>query len=219
MLVLLLFISPLSAAYAGDIVVNGEFSDWDGQPCVDDLGGETNNTDDLVKFCFVADQDAEITYFFVQRVGDSNSPLDANIKLDMNNDGDVTDPEDRNIDIKYNLNNNTSLVDVDLYDGQGNFLVEIANKENWGDSGTAGGARVEMSLTFAQLGIVPGLGAAISMQVGSTQGSTVVDTVIEVQWTPANALGDGLLIGILIAASLGMAYLVIKKQREAATSS
>jgi hypothetical protein len=71
----------------------------------------------------------------------------------------------------------------------------------WGESGK--GRRVEWGVTFSDLGIAPP--QTIRMQLVSYSGNKISDGVVEVQWSPANALGWYLLI-ILGAFGLSFVY-------------
>ncbi|MCB2178841.1 hypothetical protein KQH61_05455 [bacterium] len=202
--------TPVSAA-AG-ITLDGSFDDWDGQPCISDpLGDASSASNDLTTFCFVSDQEAELAYFMIERDKETNKPLTSIILIDNNNDGDYTDPEDRAIEVVYNANQNSTKVDVDIFDGTGALISTVATGANWGQTGSDGASRVELGASFADLGFAPGATVAVSMYVISMQGNTVDDGSAEIQWTPADALGPVLLAGILLAASLGLAYLKTRK--------
>lgn len=215
-LVLLVCLGMVSPVYAQTgIVLDGSFDDWAGQPCIEDeVGDSASDATDIVKYCFVSDQESEITYFLIERVGDTNRPLSAVIQLDIDDNNSYSDAVDREIQVFYNLSQQGSRVDVDVYDGQGNLVQNIASGASWGASGGSGGTQVELGVPFSVLGIVPGFAVSLSMNVASVQGSTIDDGSTEVQWTPADALGEEILIIILIAASLGMAYIAYRKNAQ-----
>jgi hypothetical protein len=197
-------------AQSAGIVLDGQFSDWAGKPCVSDPVGDAQSNLDLSRFCFVSDMNAEDIYFMFERDGGSNSPTNWVIRMDINDDGDYNDPEDRLIDIRYNLSNNKSMVNVTLYNGGWGYLTTIASKADWGESGRDGGSRVELYSSFANLGITPGVAASVTMDIYSGNMTDVLDTPI--QWTPANALGYVMLAVILISGSFWMARRMKKKK-------
>lgn len=206
----ILLIIPTPALAAGIITLDGSFGDWSGQPCIGDpVGDASSDSNDLTNFCFVSDQTDEIAFFFIERLKDTNKPLNFTIFLDINDDGDYTDAVDRLIRGNYNANQNNTKVDVDLYDGQDVFLKEIAKGVDWGENGRNGASKVELGVSFADLGIAPGSTVAISMFTASTQGGAVDDGSLEVQWTPADALGWVLLGFLVVLAS----YKMVNKSR------
>jgi hypothetical protein len=186
------------------ITLDGNFDDWAGKPCVSDPAGDAPANLDIILFCFVSDFDTEEIFFMFQRSGSGMAPTDYTIRLDINNDGDYNDPEDRLIQIRYNLSNAHSMVDVTVYDGTGNYLTTVASKADWGESGREGGARVELGMSWAQLGLTPGVTAAATMDIYSGNMVDILDT--PVTWTPADALGYIILGIIVVCAALYMVY-------------
>ncbi|NSW50944.1 MAG: hypothetical protein HPY85_00375 [Anaerolineae bacterium] len=195
-------VTPVKAQSAG-ISLDGDFSDWTGKPCVGDAIGDSQPTLDIASFCFFSDMNNQVVYFMFERSGSSNAPTDWMIRIDVNDDGDYSDPEDRLIDIRYNLSANKSLVDVAVYDGSGSYVTTIASKADWGESSRDGGARVELGVSFGNLGILPGVAVSVTMDMYSSSFADILDTPI--QWTPANALGYLILLTILIVGSIWMA--------------
>ena len=121
-MITLLFSSTVYAA--GIITLDGNFDDWNGQPCISDpIGDASSDANDLTAFCFVSDQTDEIAYFEIERVKDTNKPLTSVIYIDNNDDGDYTDTEDRSIEIVYNANQNNTRVSVEVYDGQDDINI------------------------------------------------------------------------------------------------
>ncbi|HET59783.1 MAG TPA: hypothetical protein ENN32_05395 [Chloroflexi bacterium] len=186
------------------ITLDGNFDDWAGKPCVSDPADDAPANLDIILFCFVSDFDTEEIYFMFQRIGNSLAPTDYTIRLDINNDDDYNDPEDRLIQIKYNLSNAHSMVDVTVYDGTGNYLATVASKADWGQSGRDGGSGVELGMSWTQLGLTPGVTAAATMDIYSGNMVDILDT--PVTWTPADALGYVILGTIIVCAALYMVY-------------
>ncbi len=204
-----LFLPQATVKAAAGITLDGSFGDWAGKPCVSDPNGDASSTLDLVAFCFIADLDTQEVYFMFERSSGSNSPTDYVIRMDVNNDGDYSDPEDRLISIRYNLSKKKSMVDVDIYDGTWNYITTKASKANWGATGDDGAAQVELFASFADLGINPGVATAVTMDIYSGNFDDVLDT--PVTWTPADALGYMLLGGIILGASIFMVFQRKKK--------
>lgn len=201
-LALLLFTlaKPSVALAAAPIVIDGNFGDWIGQTCIPDPPNDADGPQtDLLNLCFANNPNDPTAYFMVQRVS-SNKPLDLWLYVDTNNNGGYTESSDRRIYIRYNPQGGSSSVQVDLYTGTGQYLSNIANGLDWGESASEGGRQVELGVTFADLGIA--VGQPIRMYVESMQGSKVSDGTVEVQWSPADALGLALLGGVLLSGSV-----------------
>ena len=188
----ILVIIPFKGAQAqsASIVLDGLFDDWLGQPHVpDDQGDAQTNHSDLSAFYFANNPDQDYLFFMAERWDLGSEGLDLRLFIDTNNNGSVNETADRIIEVRYHPNQGGRTY-VDLYDGGGNFLKQIAYQMNWGEAGKAG--KVEWGVTFSDLGIAPY--QTIRMQLVSYHGTQVSDTVAEVQWSPANALGWYLLI-------------------------
>lgn len=208
-----------TAFAAGIIVLDGAFDDWIGQPCISDpIGDSTQVSNDLTSFCFVSDQTDEIVYFEIERVQDTNKPLVTIIYLDINGDGDYTDVEDRYIKTTYNANQNSTRVSVDVYDGQSSLVSNVTSGADWGQQGSNGASKVELGVSFADLGIIPGSTVAVSMYSVSMQGAVIDDGMAEIQWTPANALGWALITVILIVSAALMTQKVRDNNKQEITA-
>ena len=188
---------------ADDIVLDGEFDDWDGQPFISDPEGDaTRPFDDLLRFYFTTNPDDPTAYFMAERVS-SNSPLNLVLRIDTNDDGVYDDPGDRYVTVSYNPQGNRSTVEVMVYDGIGGFISLVTGGSDWGESGREGGSRVEWGVPFTDLGI--SAGQAVRMILESHQGSAMADTTAEVQWSPANALGWALIALLVVGSAVWMA--------------
>ncbi|MBU0492721.1 MAG: hypothetical protein KKA73_07935 [Chloroflexi bacterium] len=205
---LLLATSPALAQ--STITLDSLFGDWAGQANVTDpVGDAQNNKTDLTAFYWATNPNEETAYFMAERVEGSNAPaITLWLRIDTNNNGSYDDTGDRIVQVDYDPRNDDSTVDVSLYDGTGAFLSTIASGADWGESKNEGGQRVEWGVSFASLGIAPF--QTINMQLVSMQGGGVSDSVAEVQWSPANALGWPLLILLLVA---GVIFLFYQRQR------
>lgn len=188
------------AAQSTAITLDGNFEDWLGQPNVPDGEGDAQTDhSDLSAFFFTNNPDQDMLFFMAERWDLGSEGMDLRLFLDTNNNGVITEPGDRIIAIRYHPNQGGRTY-VDLFDGSGGFLKQIAYQVNWGEAGKGG--KVEWGVTFTDLGIVPN--QTIRMQLISYNGTKVSDTVAEVQWSPANALGWYLLVAL---GSTGLVWL------------
>jgi hypothetical protein len=186
-------------ARAADIVLDGLFSDWAGQPNVGDPQGDArSNPTDLRTFYFADNPGVEAAYFMAERWQGSSQGMTLRLSVDTGNDGNYGGTGDRLVVIDYVplLNGR---VRVSLYDGTGRYLKTVAGNARWGEAGSQG-RRVEWGVSFADLGIQPF--QTIRLRLVSMQGIRVSDEIAEVQWSPANALGWPLL-ALLAAAGAG----------------
>ena len=207
-LALLAAAMPLNTAVAQTqlIVLDGQFADWLGQPNVGDPQGDsqTDHTD-IAAFYFSNNPNQAMLYFMAQRWDVGSESMVLQLRIDTNNNGFYNEGLDRLIVINYNPNpyGNT---DVDLYDGSGAYLSQIAADDFWGEPDKGGS--VEWGISFADLGIMAH--QTIRMQLSSFQGNKLSDGVPEVQWSPANALGWYLLVPLGLG---GMAWLYYHHRR------
>lgn len=192
-------ISPAFVKAAANIVLDGAFGDWAGQICIPDPPGDAASQEsDLLNFCFANNPDDPTAYFMVERPN-SKGWMEIWLLLDTNNNGLYQEASDRRVRVSYKPQGNHSSVDVALYNGTGGFLGNIATGMDWGESMHDSGARVEWGVSLASLGI--SAGQPIRMLAQTTLGGTISDSTVEVQWSPANALGIPILAGILLAGS------------------
>ena len=198
----LIFISFTPAqAQSAATVLDGQFDDWLGQPNVpDDQGDAQTNHSDLSAFYFANNPDQDYLYFMAERWDLGSEGLEMRLFIDTNNNGLVTESSDRIMEVRYHPNQGGRTY-VDLYDATGAFLKQVAYQMNWGEPGKA--SKVEWGVTVSDLGIAPY--QTSRMQLVSYNGTQVSDTVAEVQWSPADALGWYLLIFLGII-GLGWLY-------------
>lgn len=188
-------------AQTGAIVLDGQFGDWLGQPSIPDVQGDAQtNHSDLSALFFTNNPDQDYLYFMAERWDPGSEGMELRLFIDSNNNGTYSEAADRVIEISYHPNQG-GRTNVDLYDGQGAYLSQIAYQMNWGEPSK--GKRVEWGVTFTDLGIAPY--QTIRMQLVSNHGTQLSDSVAEVQWSPANALGYWML-ALLTAGALGWLY-------------
>jgi len=201
--VILLLFLPFTTAQAqsGSIVLDGLFDDWIGQPNVPDPQGDAQTShSDIAALYFTNNPDQDYLFFLAERWNPGSEGLDLKLFIDTNNNGDNTEIVDRIIEVQYHPNQDGRTY-VDLYDGAGGYLYQIADLVPWGEPGK--GRKVEWGVTFTDLGIAPY--QTIRIQLVSYSGNKVSDGVAEVQWSPANALG-WLLLVVLGASGLFIVY-------------
>ncbi|MCC6191637.1 MAG: hypothetical protein IT318_21630 [Anaerolineales bacterium] len=193
----------VNPAQAADIVLDGAFADWLGQPVAPDPAGDAASTrTDLQALYFTHDAGGSTAYFMAERWQGSPLPLLLVLYVDTGNDGSYAGPNDRLVTVIY-LPFPRGRATVDLYSGEGAYLKNIATSAAWGEAGSDG-RRVEWEVSFADLGIAPF--QAIRVQLVSLHGGALSDSVAEVQWSPANALGYPLLAGLTAAGAAWLAY-------------
>ena len=90
----------------------------------------------------------------------------------------------------------------------------VATGVDWGEQGSSGASKVELGVSFVDLGFAPGSAVAVSMYTVSKQGSSIDDGTAEIQWTPANALGWVLILIIIVAASIIMTQITRSKKKQ-----
>lgn len=201
---LLLLSRPTPVFAAAPIVLDGNFGDWAGQTCIPDPPNDaTDSKADILNFCFANNPNDPTSFFMIERQ-QANNPLDLQLYVDTNNNGVYGEGADRLITVFYNPQGAGSSVDVNVYSGTGQFLSTVVTGANWGEGGHLGGSRVEWRITFAALGIA--VGQPIRMYVASMKSGSVSDNTVEVQWSPANALGVIILGGILVSGSVWYGY-------------
>jgi len=195
-----LFVLPVRAQ-SGAIVLDGQFDDWLGQPSIPDVQGDAQTDhSDLAAFYFTNNPDQDYLYFMAERWNPGSEGMELRLYIDSNNNGIYSEAVDRMIELTYHPNQGGRTY-VDLYDGGGIYLSQVADQMLWGEPGK--GKRVEWGISFTELGIAPF--QTISMQLVSHQGTQLSDSVAEVQWSPANALGYWLL-ALATAGGLGWVY-------------
>lgn len=191
---------------AGPIVLDGQFNDWIGQAFVPDPQGDAGHSwNDLQAFYFATNPGDSTAYFMAQRWNAGRRAMTLHLLIDTNNNGVYINPGDRMLVVDYQVRGG-GRVDVYLYTGAGAYIKTIASNMPWGEVNP--GRQVEWGVSFADLGIAPY--QTIRLQLQSIQDNSVDDTVAEVQWSPASALGYPLLAVLL---GLGVVWLFYKRKQ------
>jgi len=188
---------------AATLVVDGQFSDWAGQPHIDDPpgDGQTPNTDAIALYWGTNPGESYI-YWMMQRA----APPNPNVRIyffvyvDADNNGSQ-DPNDRLVRVEYDPQSSSSQVVVTVFSGAGQQISQSSG--DWGESIQEGSSRCEWRVSFADLGI--DAHQTISMYAGAGQNANPnnMDRVPNdgsITWTPIPILGYPWLIGIVVVA-------------------
>jgi hypothetical protein len=194
---------------AGNIVLDGQFVDWNDQSCISDpVGDVTDPHMDITRFCFATNPGVSNAFFMAERANSGNA-ITYFLYVDVNNDGNFNDPSDIVVTIDYKPIGNGSRVTVSWPGG--------SVTGNWGEDKRVGPMKVEWYVPFSAMGI--SAGQPIQMYLASSYGSGVLDTTAIVQWSPANALGWILLAIVMVGASVWMTFLSRKATKNSGKSS
>lgn len=208
-ILLALLLGPSVTSAAGPIVLDGQFLDWTGQASIADTPGDCGIVSiDIMTFSFATNPDDPTAYFMAERVVGAVQPVGYLLYIDTNNNGIYSETTDRIVMVRYEAKTNTSLVNIELQDGAGATLSTIVDGANWGENLIAGGRKVEWGVSFAHLGITAGQAVRmyLTSKPGNTPGGLECDTTVEIQWSPANALGLPILVGVLLIGAGWLAY-------------
>jgi len=212
--------TPVPTPPAGNITIDGSFSDWGGEafisdPCEDNSGDERY---DPHEFYWANNLNEEVNYHMIKRHTEECDPFDGDNELeddgkfilfiDANNDGDFTTSSDRKVEIKHEPDN-SGRVKVKVRQADNDNVISDSGWNNWGESEGQGGLRAEFALSWSDLGI--SLGDVIRMYVISYSGTVgnpnerdrLPDSG-DVQWSPASIFGP-----ILLALVTGLGIFVI----------
>jgi len=184
-----------SASAATPIVIDGNFNDWNGQPCITDPQNDSSDPDaDLSGLCWANNPGDSTMYWMISRYSpNSAAGVTYLIHVDTNNDGVY----EQTVTITYHANNPQAMITVD-HNGTGA-----------GETMSAGGRRVEVGVPFSALGIAPG--QVIRFYVESVTSNQVRDTTSSVQVSAVDILDMPMLAGATICLIIGIWWLGRKK--------
>lgn len=186
---------------AGPIVLDGQFGDWDGQAYLDDPVGDAQlPSTDIVRFYWGTNPGDSTAYFMFQRAEEHEQRgVLYLLWVDTDNNGQYGEPQDRLITVLYRDRNGDSIVRVTVRTGTGQVLNSYEG--DWGESREEGGTRCEFGVSFEDLDISAGQAIRMFVQTApSDQGNLISDRAPDagdVQWSPVDALGYGLLAALL----------------------
>jgi len=211
--------TPIPAAAAGVITIDGSFGDWSGQAFISDPYDDQDkgSEHDLHELYWANNLNEEINYHMIKRHTRDGEPFEGGkgqdkhgnyiLYIDGNDDGDYTGPSDRLVEIKYEPKKK-GRVKVKVRRAND---AKVISDSGWVESGETkgeGGLRAEFALSWDDLGI--SLGDVIRMYVVSYKKSVKDPDVHDrlpdsgdIQWSPASIFGPILLgfitgFGILV---------------------
>lgn len=162
----LMVFSPQLAVASQNIVMDGQFGDWEDRAYLDDPSGDVEDVSDRTT---IAGDTRRIywgsnrgesepnLYFSIMRYQpmDNNHKITGKLMFDINNNGSYTDPDDRIGFFRYDPNSSKVAVKVFRVDDQNNSPSwhEIGK---WGAerNGTDDGLQFEFYYPFTSLGII-----------------------------------------------------------------
>lgn len=197
------------------ITIDGKFEDWEGKAFLADTIGDQDGGShhDIATLYWANNIDGEVNYQMIERRTTDEKPFDGSngqskssnyiLYVDTNNDGDVTDSDDRHVQVTYSPKNHTGKVRVKVYSATSSTKISDTGWKDTGESRTEGGLRFEFAVDWDDLGI--DFGEVIRMHLieyeGSKNNPDVDDRLPntgDIQWSPASILGPWLLAGAMI---------------------
>lgn len=193
------------------VLIDGQFPDWPGKANLSDVSGDQTGSTrgDISTFYWANNIDEEINFHMLERHTTDGQPLNGSngqngiiryfVHIDTNNNGNYTESEDRRAIVTYAPTSNSSVVNVKVYPGDSFSKISDSGWNDWGDSKSEGGLRVEFPLNWDDLDIQ--FGGVIRMYAESFDGlgifpivrDRVPDGNADIQWSPASVLGPWLL--------------------------
>jgi hypothetical protein len=159
----ILLMVPAMPAIADNpvITLDGNFSDWEGHMYIaDPIGDAAIHHRDIIAFYWANNPDDETCYWMLERVP-ASSTVRYILFLDMNNNGDFRENVDRLVQVVYNPQQNSSFVRMIVRYGDTGQRISSVYNQDWGESSTEGGRKVEFAVSFDDLGM--GIGQTIRM--------------------------------------------------------
>ncbi len=199
------------SALAANIVIDGQFADWAGKANIADPTGDAGpNRVDITGVYWATNPGDPTAYFMVDRSTTGNPDAYYRIGIDTNCNGNFNEAVDRVILITYDPNK-TPNAGLAIINGVNTPIAARAG--NWGE---VRGSRVEVSASFAELGI--SANQSICFYVSSFQNANQMTTNTNpsdrapnsgtITWVPVPSL-DYWLIALIV---VGM-VLVIGRRR------
>ncbi len=191
-------------ALAANIVIDGQFGDWAGQPFITDPPGDASPPrTDLFSVYWATNPGNPTAYFMIQRDfpgGQGGQSVFYRVFIDTACNGSYNEASDRVIFAAYNPTNFAGTTTIVVSSGTGASIS--ANGGNWGDAAygpPTGGTRTEFGVSFNDLGISTNQTICFYVATYQTAGSTTPsDGSVPVQWAPIPALGEPLMLVVVI---------------------
>lgn len=145
--------------WAADLVMDGQFADWEGQANLTDPVDMDKDNGDIVQFSWANDNDNNL-YFYIKRL-ESPQPENFEIYIDLDNNGSYSDETDALIRVFYHPKQDKEVkVVVNQYHNNYHYSGP------WGASAEEGGQELEFSIPAGALALSPG--QSLRMFVAST---------------------------------------------------
>lgn len=191
------------------IVLDSGFSDWPGKANISDPSGDAEkDRGDIGSFYWGDNPDDETIYWMLERVANQTKLVMYSLHLDMNNDGDFQDANDRIVQVKYRPQTSNSRVDVLVRQADNHQKIAQYKRNDWGDSKLEGGSRVEFGVPMDDLGF--SFGSAFRMYVESNWDDRAPDTG-DVQWSPMPILGAVGMVALLLVGGAGIWWFKLRR--------
>lgn len=212
------------------VLIDGQFPDWPGKANLTDLLGDQSGSsrNDIAAFYWANNIDEEINFHMLERYTTDGQPFDGSnaqnfpvryiVYIDTNNNGNYSESGDRRAVVTYVPINNSSFVNVKIYPGDSFHKIANSGWNDWGDSRSEGGLRVEFPLDWNDLDIQ--FGGVIRMYAVSFNGFSfspqvkdrVPDGNADIQWSPASVLGPWLL-GAASVVGIAVIWFISRRRR------
>lgn len=214
-LIILFFFVP--SVYASVITIDGQFDDWEGQPCLNDGRGDAVPTGDIATFYWGTNEGINRLYFMLERFSPTDGvqsfiPVEYRLYFDLNNNGNYNDFVDRYVLVNYSPRTNFGFVQVKVYRTNNSLVASYGGK--WGEGVREGQRRCEFYISMSDLGIDPGQSVRMYVTTGRATGDRCPDEG-DIQWAPVPAAGMPLLIVMILLGTYFIAKeLIITKKLE-----
>lgn len=224
---ILIVAAPLRVRASSGVSLDGNFSEWNGQPNVPGLCGDSDNSQNLAAFYWAPDDNGHQLDFMGQRCTtdggayDGNNgesePLPLRLYIDVGNDGDFRDSGDRIVTVMYKPTR-CSEGDGNRSDHSGgehqscsprakavrwsvadpDGRVLATGQGPWGQTVDQGGLDFEWGVDFSLLS-----GGKVPLAMFAQTRTERVPAVGTILWTPVPALG-GALLGVVFLVGVGL---------------
>lgn len=146
---------PTTVQAVETIHLDGLFYNWSDQLSLTDGPNDGPDGADFKSLSWGTNQNEQAIYFMIERYPPKNPtmPMVCRLFLDINNNGSYEDKIDKFIEIYYDPLSQEDNVTIKLFSSSGKLLSE--HQRHWGEDASAGGRKLEFSLTNKELEIFP----------------------------------------------------------------
>lgn len=182
--VAIIIVWPPGSWFVPDIVLDGQFEDWQGRSFLADAFSDALPGQDLRAIFWGTNRNERKLYFLLERFDppDRSSPLICRLFFDINNNGHYEDLVDKFVEVTYYPGHGKpGEVKVDIYRVAGDLIASSTGL--WGESAGAGGRRLEFSVSMDKLYISPPQVVRFYVAVAGLNGDRMPDGG-DIQWAP-----------------------------------